>query len=96
MEYKEPGLLGPGSLICRCDQLRLRLDDFFFGTFLPLRRASESPMAIACLRLFTFFPLRPLLSVPFLRLRIARLTSLDALFEYFRAMDHLCNEMMVA
>jgi hypothetical protein len=54
--------------------------DFFFGTFLPLRRASESPMAIACLRLFTFLPL-PLFRVPRLRLRIAPLTSRDALFE---------------
>src|SRR5262249_59670424 len=71
----------------RDDQLRfdLRLD-FRFGTFLPLRRASDRPMAIACLRLFTFFLLRPLLSVPFLRLRIARSTYFDALLEYFRAM----------
>ena len=65
--------------------LRL-LFDFFFGTFLPFWRASDRPIAIACLRLFTFFLLRPLLSVPFLRLRIARSTSFDALFEYFRAM----------
>ena len=68
---------------------QLRLDfrlDFRFGTFLPLRRASDRPMAIACLRLFTFFLLRPLLSVPFLRLRIARSTYFEALLEYFRAM----------
>src|SRR5438270_10489718 len=51
--------------------------DFFFGTFLPLRRASDRPMAIACLRLLTFFLLRPLRSVPFLRLRIARSTSFE-------------------
>ena len=57
----------------------------FLGTFLPLRRASERPMAIACLRLFTFVPLLPLLSVPRLRLRIAPLTSFDALREYLRA-----------
>ena len=25
------------------------------GTFLPLQRASDRPIAIACLRLFTFF-----------------------------------------
>src|SRR6266571_1750148 len=60
--------------------------DFCFGTFLPFWRASDRPMAIACLRLLTFLPLRPLLSVPFLRLRIARSTSFEALFEYFRAM----------
>jgi hypothetical protein len=34
----------------------------FFGTFLPFLRASESPMAIACFRLFTVLPLRPLFS----------------------------------
>src|SRR5688572_21294089 len=56
-------------------------DDFFFGTFLPFWRASDRPIAIACLRLVTFFLLRPLLKVPFLRLRIARSTSFDALFE---------------
>jgi hypothetical protein len=42
-------------------------------------------MAIACLRLVTLFPLLPLLSVPRLRLRIARSTSLDAPREYRRA-----------
>lgn len=63
----------------------LRLDFFFaafFGTFLPARRASESPIAIACLRLVTFFPLRPLFNVPFLRSCIARPTFFDAAFEY--------------
>jgi hypothetical protein len=59
------------------------------GTFLPLRRASASPMAIACLRLVTVFLLRPERSVPRLRLRMARSTSFDALGEYFRAMGHL-------
>jgi len=45
-------------------------------------------MAIACLRLVTFFPLPPLLSFPRLRLRITRSTSFEALREYFRAMIH--------
>ena len=49
-----------------------------FGTFLPFWRASDKPMAIACLRLLTFLPLLPLLSVPRLRFRIARSTSFDA------------------
>jgi hypothetical protein len=62
------------------------LDDFFAGTFFPFWRASERPIAIACLRLVTFLPLRPLLSVPRLRLCIAPSTSLEALGEYFRAM----------
>jgi hypothetical protein len=42
-------------------------------------------MAIACLRLVTFLPLRPLLSEPFLRFFIARSTYREALREYFRA-----------
>ena len=58
-------------------------DDFLAGTFPPARRASDSPMAIACLRLFTVLPERPLLSVPRLRSRIARATFLDAFFAYF-------------
>lgn len=49
-------------------------DDFFLGTFAPLLRASESPIAIACLRLFTVLPLRPLLSVPLFFSCIARFT----------------------
>jgi hypothetical protein len=60
-------------------------DDFFFGTFAPERRASESPMAMACLRLFTFLPELPLLSVPCLRSCIAFSTFFDAFFEYLRA-----------
>ena len=52
----------------------------------PLRRASDSPIATACLRLLTFLPLRPLFSVPFLRLRIAFFTYFDAFLEYLRAM----------
>jgi hypothetical protein len=46
-------------------------------------------MAIACLRLVTFLPLLPLLSVPRLRFSIAPLTSFDALREYLRAMFNL-------
>src|SRR6516165_237098 len=52
------------------------------GTFFPSLRASERPMAMACLRLVTFFPLLPLLRVPRLRLRIARSTSLEAPREF--------------
>ena len=59
----------------------------FFGTFAPERRASESPIAIACLRLFTVppFPPRPLLSVPIFFRRIALPTLFDAAFPYLRA-----------
>jgi hypothetical protein len=69
------------------DELRfdddLRDDDRLRGTFAPFSRASESPIAIACSRLFTFRPL-PLLSVPFLRRRIALSTRLPAALPYFR------------
>ena len=37
-------------------ELRLRRDVDFRGTLPPARRASESPIAMACLRLVTFFP----------------------------------------
>ncbi len=49
-------------------------------------RASESPIAIACLRLFTRlpFPPRPDFSVPRFRRRIALATRLPAPFPYRR------------
>jgi hypothetical protein len=56
---------------------------FLRGTFFPFLRASDRPMAIACLRLLTFLPLLPLFNVPRLRLRIARSTSFEAEREYF-------------
>jgi hypothetical protein len=55
------------------------------GTFLPSLRASDRPMAIACLRLFTFLP-EPLFSVPVLRSCITFSTFLEVALEYFRAM----------
>src|SRR6201996_6832138 len=58
----------------------------FFGTFLPSALASERPIAIACLRLMTFRPERPLFKVPALRFFITRSTSAGAFREYFRAM----------
>jgi hypothetical protein len=61
----------------------------FFGTFCPAALASDRPMAIACFRLFTFLPERPLFNVPRLRSRIARATFDDAFLEYFRAMIFL-------
>src|SRR5690606_23070681 len=60
-----------------------------FGTFFPFARASDRPIAIACLRLVTFFLLRPLRSVPFLRFFMARSTSFDAEREYLRAISPL-------
>jgi hypothetical protein len=66
--------------------LAVRLREVFFGTFAPAALASERPIAMACLRLLTFRPERPLFNVPALRFFIARSTVLDAFFEYFRAM----------
>ena len=58
---------------------RERYAAFLLGTLAPLRLASDNPIAIACLRLFTRLPLLPLVSVPFFRLCIARLTDFWAL-----------------
>jgi hypothetical protein len=58
---------------------------FFFllrGTLAPERRASDKPIAIACFRLFTFLPERPLFSVPRLRSCIARFTFCCAFLPY--------------
>jgi hypothetical protein len=60
---------------------RFRPPDFR-GTFAPFFLASESPIAIACLRLFTLLPLLPDLRVPFLRRFIALSTRFDADFPY--------------
>jgi hypothetical protein len=56
------------------------------GTFAPLLRASDRPIAIACLRLVTFLPERPLRKVPALRSCIARFTFWAAFFPYRPAM----------
>jgi hypothetical protein len=50
----------------------------------PFLRASDKPIAIACLRLFTVLPLLPDLSVPFLRRRIALATRFEAALPYLR------------
>ena len=68
-------------------------EDFLRGTFAPARLACDSPMAIACLRLFTFLPERPLLSFPFFRSCIALSTFSDAFFPYL-AIVPPCNEFL--
>ena len=60
-----------------------------FGTLAPCLRASDSPIAIACLRLLTFRPERPLFNVPALRSFITRSTLAEAFFEYRRTMATL-------
>ena len=74
------------------------LEELLRGTFAPFARASDSPMAIACLRLFTVppFPPRPLFSVPFFRRRIALPTLLLAARPYFRVPDFLPDFFLVA
>jgi hypothetical protein len=57
-------------------------EGFFLGTFAPARRASDSPMAIACFRLVTFFFDLPLFKVPLFRSSIAFLTFSCAFFPY--------------
>ena len=65
------------------------VDAFFFerfgfgGAFAPARRASERPIAIACLRLVTFLPERPLRSFPSFRSSITFLTFACAFLPYF-------------
>jgi hypothetical protein len=56
------------------------------GTLPPALRASDSPMAIACLRLVTFLPELPLRKVPRLRSCMARFTLLCDFFPYRLAM----------
>jgi hypothetical protein len=66
-----------------------RLEAAFRGAFAPFSRASLSPMAMACFRLFTVRP-EPLFRVPFFRRCMADFTVLDAFFPYF-AMSDPCD-----
>ncbi|UYO43387.1 hypothetical protein KQX63_18655 [Rhodopseudomonas palustris] len=79
-------VLRPDLVAFLVDVFAAFLPVFFFGTFAPSARASDRPIAIACLRLLTFLPEPPLFSVPALRFFIARPTLADAFLEYFRAM----------
>src|SRR5580704_8004252 len=69
----------------------------FFGTLAPFFRASESPIAIACLRLFTTPPLPPFpeRSVPFFSRRTALSTLLPAAFPYLRPLDFLREAVLL-
>ncbi len=72
-------------------------EDFFFGTRAPSLRASERPMATACLRLVTFLPLRPLFNVPCFFSCIARATFLPAFGLYFLPPEDLrAGDFLVA
>lgn len=75
---------------------------FFRGTLAPFLRASESPIAIACFRLFTVppFPPRPDLRVPLFFRRIALATVFRGALPYlvlpddffFAAMEDLLKK----
>lgn len=73
-------------------QLADHVADFNFGTLFPALRASDSPIAMACLRLFTVLPDLPLLSVPLLRFLIALSTFFAAALPYLLAMVVPCVE----
>jgi hypothetical protein len=88
-DLREAFLVLPALRVFEADFFDAARRAVFFGTLAPSRRASDSPIAIACLRLFTLRPERPLRSVPRLRSRMARPTFADAFFEYLRAMEFL-------
>jgi hypothetical protein len=69
-------------------------EDFFDGTLPPSRRASESPMAMACLRLVTFLPERPLFSFPRFISCMFSSTFSDAFFPYLLAIENLLHSML--
>jgi hypothetical protein len=69
----------------------LLVDFFAAGTLPPARRASESPIAIACLRLVTFLPELPLFNVPALSSSIAFSTFSDAFLPYLPAIVTLLS-----
>jgi hypothetical protein len=65
------------------------------GTFFPSLLAFESPMAIACLGLVTFFPLRPDFSLPCFISLISVSTFLLAEGEYLRPEDFFAEDRRV-
>lgn len=79
-------LIFDGGWCSNGTQLRVFRELRFLGTFAPFLRASLSPIAIACLRLFTRPPLPPGpdFKVPRFRRRIALPTLLLAARLYFR------------
>jgi hypothetical protein len=69
-EFAPPRRGEPERVLVPRDRERAGAD----GTFAPFSRASLSPIAIACLRLVTLRPLRPLRKVPCFRLCMASRT----------------------
>src|SRR4029077_5069301 len=71
---------------------------FFAGTLAPFLRASESPIAIACIRLVTRPPFPPLpdRSVPRFSRCIALLTLFAAAFPYFAINSSLLSDIVLS
>ncbi len=69
-------------------------DDCFEGTLPPSRRASDKPMAMACLRLVTFLPERPLFNLPRFISCMFSSTFSEAFFPYLLAMQNLLHKMV--
>lgn len=63
-ELDEEDFLPEDLDLPRPEELRPLPLDFLRGTFSPASLASDNPIAIACLRLVTFLPLRPLFNWP--------------------------------
>lgn len=80
----------PLRLVLRCERDLLLRD--FLGTFAPSRRASDSPIAIACFRLVTFLPLRPLFSFPRFISCISSRTFSPARRLYFLPPEDRCED----
>ena len=87
MEAARAGRLVDGYFLRREEEPR-RLDRGG-GTFPPARRASDSPIAIACFRLFTVLPDRPDLSWPRFISCMARSTFFWAFWPYLAMNDPL-------
>lgn len=69
------------------EEARFAEDLFGGGTLLPAARASDNPIAIACLRLVTFLPECPLFSVPAFISFMTSSTFFDAFLPYLLAMS---------
>ncbi len=76
------------------DDDRFFEEDFFAGTLPPSRRASDKPMAMACLRLVTFLPERPLFNLPRFISCMFSSTFSEAFFPYLLAMQNLLHKMV--
>jgi hypothetical protein len=72
--------MNPAGYLRFGDYFFFREDFFFLGILAPAFRASDRPIAIACLRLLTVLPERPLFSLPRFILCIARSTFRLPLF----------------